>query len=171
MDIEDILRFIAAGFIILVALVLLGVYFYAVFIIFCIVASIFGLLLFVIGMLRLEGNYAVFSKIMFNTSSIFVSIKKVLDKKIRSFRDQNAKNESSAEMEQEDDNSAVKRAMRILDLEGNPTVEEIEKAHHNLIKNFHPDKYPDEKSKRRAEAWAKDLNNARDILLKYFGPS
>lgn len=57
-------------------------------------------------------------------------------------------------------------ALNILGLSGNPTDEQIKKAHRKKVIENHPDRFQDPTQKAKAEERTKLINEARDVLEK-----
>ena len=76
------------------------------------------------------------------------------------------KNKSDKYQNIEDD---IKMAFQIFDASPDVTLEEIKKKRTILIKIFHPDKYEHDKDMQKyAEEKAKEINEAFDILKKFY---
>lgn len=61
-------------------------------------------------------------------------------------------------------NMKKSEALNILGLSGNPTEEEIKKAHRKKVIENHPDRFQDPTKKAAAEERTKLINEARDVL-------
>ena len=64
-----------------------------------------------------------------------------------------------------DDAQGILRALSLLKLPPEPSVEEIRKAYFILVKQCHPDKGPVEEKEFR-KCRTQDLNNAKDLLIR-----
>lgn len=53
-------------------------------------------------------------------------------------------------------------ALEVLELQNNPSIQDIREAHRRLMKKNHPDQ-------EGSEWFAKKLNQAKDLLLKHYG--
>lgn len=68
-----------------------------------------------------------------------------------------------------DEGFSLLRRLRVLGLDSGASLQDVERAYHDLVRVWHPDRFQhDERLRARAEEELKKINSAHDALVKHF---